>query len=158
MWNYPLVNPARLHFNHTVEKWRLREQSLWWQAFTQLGAYQKSSHSRELKCSKSWRDLCVLAWATALWEGLLLCCDLQRCFYCRQGRSLTWCTVLLFCPQLQQGVSCSVWTGPDIWLACLVFHNNCALLVVRLCCKYVIFPGFFFFFLMMIFVSHPCKS
>lgn len=33
--------------------------------------------------------------------------ELQTCFHCKHGRSLTWCTVLLFCPQLQQGVSCS---------------------------------------------------
>lgn len=49
----------------------------------------------------------MLAWAAALWEGLRPRCELQTCFHCKHGRSLTWCTVLLFCPQLRQGVSCS---------------------------------------------------
>lgn len=89
-----------------------RKMEIMWTVILAVGfhpvrCYQKELHSPELKCSKSWRGLCVLAWATALWEGLLLCCDLQTCFHCKHGRSLTWCTVLLFCPPLQQGVSCS---------------------------------------------------
>ena len=92
-------------------------------------------HSQELKSSKSWRGLYVLVWAAALWEGLLLRCDLQTCFHCKHGRSFTRCAVLLFCPQLIQGVGWLQISLDRPWhLNCVSCFSEYDYLIVNLGC------------------------